>query len=274
MKFSRQPYVILGLVIILGGGLMAGCSFRNDIKQNEASESGSELVTLDGDQVVTLALDNRVGEITILSGGSREIRVNYTKFAYAESKTKAQDKLSQIEIKLEQDGDRVRVYTIDSSPRDHSQSNKVDFEITVPETINLNVKQDVGDIRVEDIQAPDTLRVESKVGQITLSDVQAPDSMKLSTDTGEIDFEGTLAGDGAISTKVGAIRVELPQDAALEVNAQTKVGKVTVSDFDTRNVQNERVVVSERWRGTLGQGEASAELILKADTGDISISAG
>lgn len=271
MKVLRRPYVLLGLVVIFGGSLMAGCSFRSGNQEKEASESGSELIRLDGDQVVTLALDNRVGKVHVRSGASGEIRVEYTKTAYAETEAKAQEELRQLEIKIEQESDRVRVYTTDSARQGKGQSNKVNFEITVPDTINLILNQDVGDIRVEDVQAPDALRVTLKVGEITLDDVSAPDRLRLRSETGAIVFTGELAGDGNVSTKVGAVRLELSPDTVIRIDARTKVGKVTVSDFDVRNVQDEREIVSERWRGTLGQGESSAVLTVQTDTGDISI---
>lgn len=242
--------------------VITGAGFAAILSNSEATQSGTETVTLDPDTIITLAVDNSVGSIDIRPGSEDRVEVAYTKKAYGLTKGQAQDELDNITVSaVKAADDRVEI-TVDNRRSEDSFwtfANSVELTITVPEALHIAIESDVGSVDIPDVRAR---------------------SLDISTSTGSVTFDGDLlpgaSSEYLIETRTGAIRVTLPRDAYVTLDARSDVGGVTVSDaFDKRsNVNYDQQTVGEEWTGTLGEGGEDAPMLtLRANTGSIRVEA-
>lgn len=133
------------------------------------------------------------------------------------------------------------------------QANRVNLILTVPESLtDLDVSHNVGDIAVDGVAAA---------------------GFDLRTNTGDIRYSGRLAGDGPYDaqTNVGSIRLELPGDARMDLNAKTDVGILTITGFETASRITEDIP-GATYTGLVGRGAGSAPAVkLEVNVGDITI---
>ena len=106
----------------------------------------------------------------------------------------------------------------------------VDFNVTVPDVANLNLKSDTGSIDVTGVTGQ--MSLQSNTGSITAEQDNLTASSQLTTDTGSVTFNGTLAQNNSyvFSTNTGSVHVTLPADSTFHVDAKTDTGSFH-SDF-------------------------------------------
>jgi len=241
---------------------ITGAGFAAVLSNSAATQSGTETIALNPDAIITLAVDSPVGSIDVRPGREDEVEVTYTKKAYGLTKGQAQDELDNITVSVvEGDNDRIEV-TVDNKRTEDSFwtfANSVELTITVPESLYIEIDSKVGSVDIEDVRAR---------------------SLDISTNTGSVAFDGDLLpganSEYRIDTNTGSIRVTLPRDVFVQLDASSDVGSVNVSDrFDRQsNVTTDDQPVGEEWTGTLGEGgEDAPVLILHADTGSIRVEA-
>lgn len=237
--------------VLAAGGVTLAAVFDN----SEATLSDVETIPVEGD-LIPLEVNNNVGDITIQPGTDDEVRVEYTKRAYALSKGRAEEELNSIVVDVSQRDDGTVVVSTDQGDDDDNfffRSNRVDLVISVPENVELRVTNDVGEIEVAN-----GLNVEE---------------LSLRTDVGDVRFSSALVGSGPYSliVNVGEIRLTLPANSYLQLDAQTNVGDVSVSGFTTSD-EAQTNEVGASLNTTLGEGDGSAPtLTAQVDVGSIRI---
>jgi len=267
---SRQK--VLVVIVLISTIVLAACDHLGSRGENKrASETGSEIITLNSDAVITVDVRGEVGTITIRAGDSGQVQVDYTKTAYAKTEDDAREEVKNMTVKVEQQDAAVLVDAIQTKYRDHTNTNSVDLTISVPVSTNLTVLMEVGEVEIDGITAPDKLTVTGDVGDVTLTNVVAPAGMSLKNDVGDVSFAGTITGTGscAITTSTGDIDVKFPADIAIQLDAATDVGSIDVNDVSAPSDSEP----GASWDGTLGTGDNLPTLTLRTDVGSITIAA-
>lgn len=225
------------------------------VYSNEVTESGSETVGLETDEVITLSVNNPSGKVRIKPGNDRQVVVEYTKYAYGVTDSHAQGNLDNIAVEVKRVGqDQVTVEVKkDGSFLDLGE---VRLTISVPPEVNLVLESDAAALEVYDVTVH---------------------SLVMRADAGSITFDGEIAPDAtagdrfSIETDTGEIQVRLPRDVYVELDVHADIGEVTVSNqFSSVDGSERRDFTSESWTGTLGQGDGNApRLSVKTNTGEI-----
>ena len=269
-RSSRWPlYIVIGCllscftccVLPVCGLAVAGVGLAALLENSEVTETKTETVRLETDDPITLTVDNRVGDILIEPGTNDEVVVEYTKRAHGLTKSSAQDELDNILVDIDDSvADQVKIAVTMDSEKDtfFAFSNEVDLTIRVPESLYLDIKNNVGKVTIQGVTAR---------------------SVQVKNNTGDIEFDGELGtsptADYSFETNVGSITLFLPDNTYFAVSAETDVGDVTVSDnFDEVNRDDDGSgEVGDRWAGMLGNGnEDPPTLTLIVNVGDITIS--
>ena len=147
------------------------------------------------------------------------------------------------------DGDVLRVGYLDGSL--HRQVS-ISYEMVVPANTRVRARTGSGDVRVDGV----TGAVEARTGS---------GSMELTAVGGGIRVEGAPGGGWDLSTGSGGIRIDLPDDAAFELDARTNSGDVRT---------DHPVVVSDETRQGQLQGTVRGggpKVTLRTGSGDIAI---
>jgi len=267
---KRIVWVLVGIGMVS----LMGCNGETMLEPEEATADGREVVVVDGASPVLLDVRNGVGTITLRGAESEdatEIDVAYALTAYAATKAEAEREVAAMTVTVTQEDGRVQVNAVQTQFRDHPRSNKVDLTISVPSSVDLVLRNAVGDVDVRGLQAPHRLDVAADVGDIRLSDVVAAPLTRVAGDVGNVTFEGALAatGSASLTTDVGKVIVRLPQDTAAAVEAQTTVGGITLRGLAASQRRLSEKVPGATLTATLGDGGPA--LKLAANIGDIAL---
>jgi hypothetical protein len=117
---------------------------------------------------------------------------------------------------------------------------------------DTSVRTSGGSIRIEEVTG--ALEVETSGGSIRLSDIDGP--IRAQTSGGSITARYVGSGAGDIRTSGGSIEVELPEDASLDLEAQTSGGRVEIDGELTISGALDRSHV----KGRIGGGGERLEL--------------
>jgi hypothetical protein len=242
------------------GAAALGASLAAIIDNAKATAAASETVDVDAKTVVTLDVTNRVGNITIKTGTTDQVRVDYTKTGYGLTKAAAEKELDKMTVTVTQpEANHVVVEAVVDKQKDtlFSLADSIDLTITVPPDVAITVQQ--------------------KVGNVTIQGVTAY-QLDVTGETGEIAFDGKLAAQADASfrfdTNVGAITLTLPRDTYAAVNAHTNVGSVNVApEFAISNESSSKSGAGATWEGTLGSNSEidPPPLDIEATTGSITL---
>lgn len=141
------------MLALIGIGMVSlmGCNGESMLEPEQATADGREVVVVDGASPVVLDVRNGVGTITLRGAESEdahEIAVAYTLTAYAATKAQAEREVAAMTVTVTQEDGRVQVNAVQTQFRDHPRTNKVDLTISVPPSIDLVLRNAVGDVDV------------------------------------------------------------------------------------------------------------------------------
>src|SRR5258706_3888104 len=144
----------------------------------------------------------------------------------------------------------------------------VDFNVTVPNNVNVQLKTSSGNVDVEGVSGQILMTTGS--GNITATNDIFTGSTTLSTGSGDITFDGGITGTGdyQFTTGNGEIDANLTSGTALDINAATDNGSIN-SQVSTVSVQNNDPGATAS--GHIGSPNNSTRLTLKTGEGSINL---
>ena len=213
----------------------------------------------------TLKVETQGGDVTVRPGADDEVRIVARQTIRAKSEAEADALLEKLELVFSQEGEAVRASARYASRGAGSGFGSwppvsVDFEITVPTTINPVLRTSGGDVRVGDVTGRVDVRTSGgdvELGRIDgvvkagtsggdIDLMQATGEADLHTSGGDIEidavinvvnastsggdisatFAGPFKGDCSFSTSGGDVEVKVVADAAFQLDASTGGGKI------------------------------------------------
>ena len=186
---------------------------------------------------------------------------------------------------ISQDGN-----TITASVNNSGQGS-VDFDVTVPQDTNLQIRTTSGDVNVDGVKGQMTLSTNSgdihatndqfiinstlstNSGDITARQDSLSGQATIKTDSGDIKFDGSIGTSGTYQfhTGSGSIDITVPFNSAFHVDASTNSGSIA-SDFPV--VRNNNLGPGSTASGDVGGTAPGATMTLITDSGDISLHQG
>jgi hypothetical protein len=225
--------------------------FFEDLSGPEVTERIEQ--TFEVGSAPTLEIDSIAGATIIRPGSDGTIQVRATKRATG------QRNLDAIVVELTQEGDRVQIRTRHPVPQS-SGNQRVDLEITVPASTDLDLKLGAGSVEVRDLLGAQ--HIEAGAGGITIRGAAGP--VSATAVAGGIDYEGRPAGTCRFEAGVGGIVLRLPADANVTVDLSAGLGGVMTA-LPVRGTVTRRSV-----RGTIGTGD-QASLTATAGFGGVDL---
>lgn len=210
------------------------------------------------------SVSNVNGSITITGVSGNDVEIIATK------KADDQDDMDKIEIEISQSDDEIIIETeIGKSSGWFSmggQSGQVKYEITLPFGTLLDAVDTVnGDVNISGVSGD--VVAESVNGAIEVEDLAG--DADLSTVNGSIDARFVkLEGQQSVKAETvnGRVSITLPEDANVEVSADTLNGSINGRDFD---LVTDKGFVGSDLNGNIGNG--SARLNIDTVNGSIKI---
>ena len=248
--------------------LVIGCEVNTFTKDNAYGTFFSKKVS--AEDVQKIIVNNVDGDINIRTQKSNEIDITAEKLVTASSMESARSFAHQVNIDVYRDGNILRVETI--SP--HSTSRKigevrVDYEIEIPQIMDVEVSNTNGDITVEDTDGD--VDIATTNGDITVdnvsSDVEATNvngKIELSDIDGGVDASSTngnltiIISSSTVNCKAkttnGDITLYIKHNVSTQGTVRTANGRIE-SDF-----QSERPRREGRLEFVLGSGDGKLDI--------------
>ncbi|MFQ5570413.1 MAG: DUF4097 domain-containing protein [Rhodothermales bacterium] len=217
-----------------------------------ARESFTYEVNISGQTRVTVEAIN--GTIEILgSATASSVIVTGERKVGSDTFRDAEEHLDDLEVRVTDLNDEVLVRTIQPQ-QSHGRNYVVEYTITLPSDLMVDVSQINGTIIIEDLQQD--VVAHSVNGTVRLDDIVG--SANISVVNGNVDGDIALPADGLIELKAtnGNIKLAIPTSTSATFSAS-----VTNGDIDTTNLTFQNPVSSNRsLSGRLGGGNSTIDL--------------
>jgi DUF4097 and DUF4098 domain-containing protein YvlB len=239
-----------------------------------------------------IVVDNEYGAITVKPGSANQVVV----VAVVHS--------DKVEVDTSHEGDRLEIESHLLKGAD-AQSGRVDYELTVPANVPLNLRSSTGPLSVERTQGDLTLEgadaavnvhnvshchvhVKTMSGNVTLADVSdghveinsisgevhlnsvTGPHVQVDSGAGKVFYDGNFGSSGsyAFTTHTGDIEALVAPDASADFSARSMQGFVK-SDVPLKPKEHSRFP-TELGRSFFGTvGKAASEVVLKSISGTI-----
>lgn len=197
------------------------------------------------------SLSNVNGSVVVTGGAGDSVEIVATK------KADNQEDMDKIEIDISHSAGEISVETeIGKSEgwfSHNSGSGSVKYEIIVPVSTRLDAVETVnGNVNISGVSGK--VVAESVNGDLDVSDLAG--DVGLSTVNGTIEAEFSTLGDQQrvkVETVNGRVTVKLPENADVDISADTLNGGINASDF---GLETDKGFVGSDLNGKIGNGSA------------------
>lgn len=258
MKNTFHRYLSL---ILLGSCILWIHCSKNKSTRSDDQVSNTDFVAsesfyfaVDAEDHERLSLQGINGNVTITAlSGVDSVIITGEKRVGSESMQDAEDHLTELQVEVSDLSSEVRVKTIQPDET-HGRSYVVDYDITLPQTLDVVVSNVNGAVTVEFVNG--SVSVQNVNGQVVLNEIFG--SVSVSLVNGLIDAEITLPTGGIIgmSTVNGGIGLDIPQSTSADFSASVVNGTIGISNLALTDL----VSTPYSLTGTLGDGEGTIGL--------------
>jgi DUF4097 and DUF4098 domain-containing protein YvlB len=245
MKNAGMLAVLLTIIMLSVTG--TGCS----AKYTKIDKSDHKI---DAVSKRKLVINNIMGNIKINRGSSSEVTINAVK----EVKVKKRDKdkpFNEVTVNIDTTSEIISVETEineNSSIFQKGRSARVDYTITVPETMDIEIENISGNVLIYDIKGD--IDIELVDGDIDLAGVTG----RIVTDIANGDITANIdSTDGMdLNTVNGSVRLSLSEELKARVKADVANGRITYEQLRFTSVFEEK----GSFRGTLGSSDVEINI--------------
>lgn len=293
----KRPVVVTLLIVALalvcaGVGAVAFFAVRGGFPNNNpfnvmnisSQLEESKTLKVDAEKPVTLKVIDDAGDVTITGGDVKTVEVKVTKTAYDSTQARADEEVKDIKYSIEQTGNTITLkYELPKSVNFNNNINTVDFIVTVPNEVAVNIDNNFGEVSIADTKG--NVDIQNDFGDISLENIEG--ALLVKTNSGEVNATSIEAGSGNIdlSSDFGAITLKNAngKDVTLISNSGTitlsevrATGDITTqTDFGNTDYENGNAsslnVETNSGAVTLTKIRISKEIIVQDEFGDIDL---
>ncbi len=238
--------------------------------ESQASATINKSLAVSGP--AALDLNVPVGDIVVKAGAAEQVKIEGAVRAYAVSQAEAQRTLDNIQVKIDQSGDKVWVRVSGMPTTSVGRSPQIDLTITAPKQTTLSAEMGVGRLQVSGTEGDVTIN--AQVGDVILTDIVPAEKLAVKTRVSNVEFAGVLVAKARyeITTDMGRIALRVPADSAFQIDARSDIGDVKV-DFQIVGRSSRDALVGKEVQGQIGQNP-TVSLYLRSRVGAISVTPG
>ena len=291
----KRPIVITLLIVALVlvcAGIGSVIYFANGFSVNNPFDKlnissvveESKTLKVDTTNPLTLKVLDDAGAVTITGDDVDTVQVKIVKTAYDSSQARADAEVKDIKYTIDQTGGNITLkYELPKSVNFSNHINTVDFIVTVPNEVivdinsssgdvnvantkgNINIKNSFGDVTVENIEG--SLTVHTNSGKVTATSIVAStENIDLSSDFGDVTLKKAGGKDISLDSNSGNILLSEVR-ATGDLTANTDFGN---TEFENGSADALKVETNSG-KVSLTKLKISKLLFVKNDFGDIEL---
>ncbi len=225
------------------------------------SETVEETVDFAGR--TTLGVENEIGSITIGPGADLTVQTGASSVVelVAVKQARTEEILAAVEIVIEESDKGLQIRS--EAPKRYSGRWSVDFVLTVPVGIALQIEQGVGDITLSAHSG--SVSIELGVGSVEIEQLFATE-LKIELGMGDLTLVDVECKFAQVEVGTGDVDIRLHPEAAYTVTGVVGLGDITIAGFPAMVLEQEGFIRKEA-HAVLGEG--AGQLVLVVGVGDI-----
>ena len=231
----KRPLVIALLVVALllvFAGIGAVLFFAIDrggggfiFDQSLVTATAEESKTLIVDGPVTLKVQDDAGDVRIVGEEGEKVEIKIVKTGYALTQARAEEDLKNIRYEMEQDGNVITL-TYELSKISTRNVDTVDFIVTVPNEVTVDVNAGMGEVNISGTNGEVTIF--NDFGDVIVENIQG--AVSVETKGGRVNASLIDAGDGSIDLSSGFGKVFLEQATGKDIKLYSNSGLLEMDD--------------------------------------------
>ena len=162
--------------------------------------------TLPVSGAVDLYVSTGSGRVQIITGSDSEVHIRAHVYASSHAGGDVNARMDQIAANppIRQAGNVIRVGDVDASQRAKYNNITIDYQVTAPRSVAMNLRSGSGDIEVDNLGR--YLKADSGSGSVRAHGLGGP--AELHTGSGDIELQQTAQGNVQATTGSGSIRIQ------------------------------------------------------------------
>lgn len=209
--------IFFTLVPFRGGNIFLG--------RNLVHATVQENKTLEIEGPTTLKVQDDAGDVTVVSGRVENVIVQAVKTGSGLTQKDAENAVKNIKYQVQQAKNTITItYKVD-----HLNTNEVDtvdFIITVPTKITVDVDAGLGDVDVSDINGD--VNIVNDFGKVTVLNIEG--GLVINTQSGDVKATSVSAGDKNIELSSGFGTVSLEKASGKDIRLDSQSGVLKMTD--------------------------------------------
>jgi len=279
-------FVCLGIGAVIFFTANGGFPTNNPFDRRNISSQLEESKTLKvaTDKPLTLKVATAAGSVTVTGADVEAVQVKVVKTAYDSSQARADEEVKGIKYTIEQTGNTVTLkYELPKSMNFSNNVNTVDFDVTVPSAVTVDVDGSLGEVNVSGTKG--NVEIKNDFGDVTIENIEG--ALTVQTNSGEVTATSIVAGDENIDLRsdFGGVTLKKAEgkDILLDSNSGTIIlsevratgGLTTNNDFGNTKYENGSAdslhIETNSGEVTLIRIRISKEILVKDDFGNIEL---
>jgi hypothetical protein len=217
---SDVPNDLAGPVV--GLSLTWGAVGRPPLGRGVAEETVERTIELVGPCVT---IDNAVGQIVVAADPARGVQTGSAVVdVVAVKRGPSQERLQRVDVLIEPTECGVWIH----SEGPQRMTCAVDYTITVPAGIVLDLRQGAGSVRLDDVSG--SARIELGVGEVAVDGFRGSE-LTIEGGVGSTRVVDSTATSTEINVGVGEVHASLPEPASYGVHTNVGIGGITIGSF-------------------------------------------
>ncbi|MEO8357871.1 MAG: DUF4097 family beta strand repeat-containing protein [Chloroflexota bacterium] len=277
-------FVLAGIGAVIFFTANGGFATNNPFDRRNISSELEESKTLkvDTGKPLTLKVADAAGDISITGADVESVQVQVVKTAYDSSQSRADEEVKGIKYTIEQNGNTITLkYEIPDSMNFSNNVNTVDFMVTVPAEVTVDVQTGGGEVNVSGTKG--SVDIINSFGNIELENLSG--ALNVETQSGRVDASSIIAGNADIILNSGFGNIYLIKATGANVKLESNSGTLDVenvraskdmelsSDFGNVKFKNgsaaSLTISTNSGTVDLTSVNVSGALLVKDDFGDI-----
>jgi len=273
----------IGAVIFFANGFPTNNPF--DVRNISSQLEESKTLKVDATKPLTLKVTDHAGSVTVTGGDVETVTVKVIKTAYDSTQARADAEVKNVKYTIEQSGTTITLkYELPKSMNFSNNVNTVDFIVTIPHEVTVDVDTNMGEVNVSDTKG--NVDIKNDFGDVTVENIEG--GLTVKTNSGEVNATSIVAGseDIDLSSDFGGVTLEKAggKNITLDSNSGTitlrevrATGDLTTNtDFGNTSFENGS---ADSLHTETNSGEVSLvkitvkkQIFVKDDFGDIDLS--
>ena len=259
-------FVCLGISAVIfftaNGGFPTNNPF--DVRNISSEVEESKTFKVDAEKPITLNVASAAGDVTVTGADVDTVQVKVIKTAYDSSQARADDEVKGIKYTIEQTGNTIALnYELPKSMNFNNQINTVDFIVTLPAEVSVDINTGAGGVSVSGTEGD--VSIVNSFGDIDLANLAG--ELNVETGSGGVVAVSVDADGKDISLNSGFGSISLEKASGASITLLSESGTLDLEDVRaTRNMD----LTSTFGNVNFDRGSAGS-LTVSTDSGAVSL---